>query len=85
MQWFRHPESLGYVHGVSEKIVFLMKKNILEGAVLHVVIDKEKKPFVTQRFVFRPGGGFDPREYETADPIRYFEIITCFIQNSMLL
>lgn len=71
LQWFVHPSSIDYVKEVSKKIVVFMKKNVLEGAVLHVMIEKDKKPHAIQRLVFRPSGGFDVNEFEQLDPIRY--------------
>jgi len=58
------------VKEVSEKIVFFMKKNILEGVVLHVMILKDKKPYAIQRFVFKPNGGFELKESEHLDSVR---------------
>ncbi|ODM94622.1 DNA polymerase zeta processivity subunit [Orchesella cincta] len=56
---FLHPASLEYVEEVSKKLLLFINRNVTEGCVIHIMIEKNKTLHVVQRFVFRVVGAIN--------------------------
>ncbi|CAL8074847.1 unnamed protein product [Orchesella dallaii] len=56
---FLHPSSLEYVEEVTKKLILFINRNITEGCVIHIIIEKNKTLHVVQRFVFRVVGSIN--------------------------